>query len=80
MVGEGGDVTFNASPDSLREQLTIVGSWTSSNVGQAECTRFIADHGVDVDLLVTDRWTLDRADEAYRAFGRQTAGKAVFEF
>lgn len=79
-VGEGGDVTLDVSPDILRKQLTIMGSYTFSNVGQADCTRFIADHGVDVDLLFTDRWRLDQAVAAYQDFDRQTAGKAVFEF
>lgn len=79
-VGEGGDVTLDVSPDILRKQLTIVGSYTFSNVGQADCTRFIANHGVEVDLLFTDRWRLDQAEAAYQDFDKQTAGKAVFEF
>lgn len=79
-VGEGGDVTLDVSPDILRKQLTIIGSYTFSNVGQADCTRFVANHGVDVDLLFTDRWRLDQADQAYREFDKQSGGKAVFEF
>jgi L-iditol 2-dehydrogenase len=31
-----------------------------------------------VDALFTDRWTLEEADEAYRAFDTQTGGKGVF--
>src|SRR6516164_3706761 len=31
-VGEGGNVTLDVSPDLLRKQLTIVGSWTFSTV------------------------------------------------
>lgn len=79
-VGEGGEVTLNVSPDVLRKQLTIMGTYTFSNVGQADCTRFIADHGLDVDALFTDRWALDQAEEAYRTFDKQTGGKAVFVF
>ena len=77
-VGEGGDVTLNVSPEIIRKQLTIVGSWTLSNVGQADCIRFIADHGLDVDLLFTDRWTLQEAERAYQVFDKQAGGKAVF--
>ncbi|GHH23985.1 alcohol dehydrogenase [Sphingomonas glacialis] len=77
-VGEGGDVTFNVSPDIMRKQLTIMGSWTFSNVGQAECTQFIANHGIEVDRLFTDRWTIEEADAAYRDFDQQLGGKAVF--
>jgi len=79
-VGEGGEVTLNVSPDIMRKQLTIMGSWTFSDVAQADCTRFIADHGVEVDRLFTNEWSLEQADEAYRDFDKQLGGKAVFVF
>ena len=62
----------------ISKQLTILGSWTFPTVGQAECARFIADNGLDVDALFTDRWRLDQAEEAYRVFAGQTRGKGVF--
>jgi threonine dehydrogenase-like Zn-dependent dehydrogenase len=77
-VGEGGDVTLDVSPDLLRRQVTLIGSWTFSIVGQAQCARFIADRRIDVEALFTDRWALGKAAEAYRLFDRQTAGKGVF--
>ena len=77
-VGEGGDVTLNVSPEIIRKQLTLVGSWTLSSAAQADCVRFIADRGLEVDKLFTDSWTLDQADEAYKSFDKQAAGKGVF--
>ncbi len=77
-VGEGGDLRIDVSPDLLRRQLTVVGSWTFSTVGQDECARFVLERGIDVDALFTDRWTLDQAPEAYRRFDQQTGGKGVF--
>ncbi len=77
-VGEGGDVRIDVSPDLLRRQLTVVGSWTFSTIGQSDCARFVLERGVDVDALFTDRWRLDHADEAYRSFDAQTGGKGVF--
>jgi threonine dehydrogenase-like Zn-dependent dehydrogenase len=77
-VGEGGNVTLDVSPDMLRKQLTIIGSWTFSKVIQSDCARFIADHKIDVEHLFTNRWRLDQADEAYRLFDKQTSGKGVF--
>ena len=77
-VGEGGDVTLNVSPEIIRKQLTIVGSWTINSADQSDCVRFIADHGVAVDNLFTDQWRLDQAEEAYRSFDKQAAGKGVF--
>ena len=76
-VGEGDSVTLDVSPDLLRRQVTLIGSWTFSTVGQAECAQFIADRGIDVDRLFTHRWRLDQAEEAYKLFDAQTAGKGV---
>jgi threonine dehydrogenase-like Zn-dependent dehydrogenase len=77
-VGEGGEVTLDVSNDLLRRQVTLIGSWTFSTVGQAECARYIADRKLDIDRLFTERWALDEAEEAYRRFDTQTTGKGVF--
>jgi (R,R)-butanediol dehydrogenase/meso-butanediol dehydrogenase/diacetyl reductase len=71
---------LDVSRDVIRKQLTIIGSYTFSDVGQTDCARFVADHGVDVDLVFTDRWTIDQADLAYLEFDKQPGGKAVIEF
>jgi len=76
-VGERGQVTLDVSPDLLRRQVTLVGSWTFSKQGQAECAEFVADRGVDVEKLFTHRWRLGQAREAYELFDTQTTGKAV---
>jgi threonine dehydrogenase-like Zn-dependent dehydrogenase len=77
-VGEGNEVTIDVSPDMLRRQATIIGSWTFSTVGQAECARFIVDRSIAVDALFTETWRLDEAEKAYRLFDQQTSGKGVF--
>ena len=76
-VGERGQVTLDVSADLLRRQVTLVGSWTFSKQGQAECAEFIAERKVDVERLFTHRWRLEQAEEAYRLFDTQTTGKAV---
>src|SRR5437763_9129934 len=76
-VGERGQVTLDVSPDLLRRQITLVGSWTFSTQGQADCAEFVADRNVAVDKLFTHRWRLDQAEEAYRVFDTQTSGKGV---
>ncbi|MSQ54966.1 MAG: iditol 2-dehydrogenase [Betaproteobacteria bacterium] len=78
-VGEGDSVTLDVSPDLLRRQVTLIGSWTFSTVGQAACAQFVADRGIDVDKLFTHRWKLSQAEEAYRLFDTQTAGKGVID-
>ena len=77
-VGERNEVTIDVSPDILRKQLTMIGSWTFSVIGQAECARFIVERNIAVDQLFTHRWKLEQAEEAYRLFDQQTTGKGVF--
>lgn len=79
-VGEGGTVTLDVSRDLLRRQLTVIASWTFSAVGQEECARFIAARRVPLGRLLTHRFQLEQADEAYRLFDTQTTGKGVFMF
>ncbi|MEQ8227341.1 MAG: zinc-binding dehydrogenase [Rhodospirillales bacterium] len=77
-VGEGGQVTLDVSQDILRRQVSIVGSWTFSKNGQADCAAFVAERKIDVDALFTDVYSLDQADEAYKKFVTRTTGKGVF--
>ena len=79
-VGEGGDVTLDVSPDLLRKQLTIIGSWTFSAMGQAECARFVAENKIDLEKIFSHRWKLEQSDEAYRVFDAQSSGKGVIVF
>ncbi|MEQ1880364.1 MAG: zinc-binding dehydrogenase [Burkholderiales bacterium] len=76
-VGEGDSVTLDVSNDILRRQVTIIGSWTFSTVGQADCARYVADREIDLDKLFTHRWKLEQAEEAYQLFDKQTSGKGV---
>ncbi len=79
-VGEGGEVTLDVSRDLLRKQLTLIGSWTFSAMGQAECARFIADNKIPLEKIFSHRWKLEQADEAYRVFDTQSTGKGVIVF
>jgi len=76
-VGEGGKVTLEVSKDMLRRQLTLLGSWTFSSHIQDECTRFVADNGVNIDALITDQWPMDEIDVAYQKFDKQQMGKGI---
>ena len=77
-VGEGGNVTLDVSNDLLRRQVKLVGSWTFSKSGQADCAEFVADRKIDVDSLFTHEFMLDQAEEAYKLFDTQSTGKGVF--
>ena len=77
-VGEGGDVKIDVSPMLLRRQMTLIASWTFSNIIQAECATFCVERKIDVDALFTHRWKLDQAEVAYKLFDHQSDGKGVF--
>lgn len=77
LVGMGGRPTVNVTDDIIRMQLTVLGSWTFSTVGQADCAEFCARHGLPVEKLFTHRFRLDDAPEAYRMFDNRETGKAV---
>jgi threonine dehydrogenase-like Zn-dependent dehydrogenase len=76
-VGEGKHVTLEVSPDLLRRQLTLIGSWTFSTNIQDECTRFIASNGVKIEKLITESFKLEDAARAYEKFDKQTMGKGM---
>ena len=80
LVGEGGTATFDVSQHLLRRQLTIHASWTFSVTGQAECARFVVDKDLPLKKLLTNRFTLEEAEAAYKLFDTQTTGKGVFVF
>ncbi|MEI2774894.1 MAG: zinc-binding dehydrogenase [Tetrasphaera sp.] len=80
LVGLGGGIELDVSPDIVIKQISILGSYTFSIVGMRECAQFVADHSIDVDALFTDRWRIDDAAQAYVEFDKQTRGKAVIEF
>jgi threonine dehydrogenase-like Zn-dependent dehydrogenase len=79
-VGEGGQTTIDVSKHMLRRQLTVHASWTFSAVGQEECARFIANRKIPLKKLLTHRFEVEQAEEAYRLFDTQTTGKGVFLF
>ena len=76
-VGEGGRVSIDVSNDMNRKQLTVMGCWTFSKNGQAECARFVTSRRIDVDSLFTHAWPLEQAQEAYNLFDTQSTGKGV---
>jgi threonine dehydrogenase-like Zn-dependent dehydrogenase len=76
-VGEGGTVTLDVSNDIIRRQVNMLGSWTFSKSGQDDCGRFIVEHGVPIDKLITHRFKLEDGPAAYQQFDKQQMGKGM---
>ena len=77
-VGEGNTTKFDVSPQIIHKQLTIYGSWTFSTGGLAEVADFVVERNVPLDDLITQRFQLDQAVEAYELFTGATTGKVLF--
>jgi threonine dehydrogenase-like Zn-dependent dehydrogenase len=80
LVGEGGTVAFNPSPDIIHEQKTIYGSWVTSIWRMEDLVERLVLWGIRPERLVTHRFSLDRAWEAYRLMASGACGKVAVTF
>jgi threonine dehydrogenase-like Zn-dependent dehydrogenase len=77
-VGEGGTVSLMPTPDVIHRQLTLHGSWTFSTHTLKELANFTVDRGLPLSDLITQRFDLADAKEAFALFDTATTGKPVF--
>jgi len=80
MIGEGGTVEFNPSPDIIHGQKTIYGSWVTSIWKMEELVERIVRWGIHPEDLVTHRFTLDKASEAFALIAEGKCGKVAVVF
>ena len=74
----GDPSTIDFRNDVIFKVATIFGSWTFSKSELIEICRFMVEEKVPVDDLVTHRFRLDQAVEAFRTFDAAGTGKCVF--
>jgi threonine dehydrogenase-like Zn-dependent dehydrogenase len=77
MIGEGGTVSFNPSPDIIHEQKTIYGSWVTSTWLMEELVERLVRWNLHPEKIITHRFALDRAAEAYALMASGHCGKVV---
>ena len=80
MIGEGGTVEFNPSPDIIHDQISIYGSWVTSIWRMEELVEKIVRWGIHPEELVTHRFTLDEVDKAYKVMNAGKCGKVAVVF
>ncbi|WP_294548652.1 zinc-binding dehydrogenase [uncultured Bacteroides sp.] len=79
-IGEGGTVEFNPSPDIIHEQKTIYGSWVTNIWRMEELVERIVRWGIHPEELVTNRFPLEEAPEAYALMAEGKCGKVAIVF
>ena len=79
-VGEGGTVEFDVSRVLIHRQLTLHGSWVTSLRHMEELLERLVRWGLHPERVVTHRFALGQAAEAYRLADSGTAGKIAIVF
>ena len=80
LVGEGGKVTFEPSPDIIHKHLTLMGSWTFSTFILSELSSWIINKNIPLKEIITHRYRLMEAEVAFNQFSDGGTGKVIFEW
>ena len=79
-VGEGGQITFAVSELLIHKQISLYGSWVTSLRHMADLLEHLVRWNLHPERIVTHRFRLDQADEAYRIADGGAAGKVCIVF
>jgi threonine dehydrogenase-like Zn-dependent dehydrogenase len=77
MIGEGGTVTFNPSPDIIHDQKTIHGSWVTSIWLMEELVERLIRWELHPEEIITHRFPLEEASRAYELMASGHCGKVA---
>jgi len=80
LIGEGGHMQMNPSPDMIHDQKTIYGSWVTSTWKMMELTERLVRWNLHPADLITHRFTLDKVSEAYSLMASGHCGKVAVVF
>jgi threonine dehydrogenase-like Zn-dependent dehydrogenase len=80
MLGEGGRVEFNPSPDIIHDQKTIYGSWVTSTWLMDELVERLVRWNLHPADLITHRFALDKVADAYSLMASGRCGKVAVCF
>lgn len=77
MVGEGGSVAFNPSPDIIHDQKAIYGSWVTSTWLMEELVERLVRWNLHPESIITHRFPLEQAGKAYELMATGRCGKVA---
>ncbi len=79
-IGEGGTVSFEPSPDIIHDQKTIYGSWVTNIWRMEELVERLVRWNIHPEDLITHRFPLEKAGEAYALMASGKCGKVAVCF
>ena len=77
--GEQPAIELSPSDDFIRRDITATGSWFY-HFNEFPAMLDLFRKGLRVEALITHRFPLEKADEAYQAMARGASGKVLFEY
>lgn len=80
LIGEGGTMELNPSPDLIHEQKAVYGSWVTNIWRMEELVERIVRWNIHPEDLVTHRFKLDRVSEAFALMAEGKCGKVAVVF
>jgi len=80
LIGEGGRMELNPSPDMIHDQKTLFGSWVTSTWRMMELVERLVRWNLHPADLVTHRFPLEKVGEAYSLMASGKCGKVAVCF
>jgi len=80
LVGEGDTLGLSPSPDMIHDQKTVYGSWVTSIWLMEDLVERIMRWKIHPGALVTNRFSLEQAGEAYALMAGGKCGKVAVVF
>ena len=80
MVGEGGTIDFDVSQTIIHPQITIYGSWVTSLGHMEDLVEKLVAWQLKPEVIVSHRFPLEQAAEAYRVADEGQSGKVCIIF
>lgn len=80
LIGEGGEMHLNPSPDMIHDQKTIFGSWVTSTWLMEELVERLVRWDIHPADLVTHRFDLNQIGDAYALMASGKCGKVALCF
>jgi threonine dehydrogenase-like Zn-dependent dehydrogenase len=80
LIGEGGPMNLNPSPDMIHDQKTLYGSCVTSTWKMMELVERLVRWNLHPADLITHRFALDQVDQAYSLMASGRCGKVAVCF